>query len=270
MIPKNVDLVNQARSLSYPTPFFFTSKSLLKHNYKSFKNLLDNVDVYYAVKANSDSKILKYLSSLGSGFEAASFFEIKELLQLDVPAKKIIYGTAVKPAAHIRKAAKSGVDRFAVDSKEEIEKIAKEAPGSRVFIRVKVDDTGSVFTFSERFGAPIEDIKNLVHSAIDSGLKIYGLSFHVGSQATNEHRWSNAINSLRPIIEELHEEGIKLDIINLGGGFPVSYYNHQHVPHLPEIVAHIRNTLHMLPDRIPLWSLRLYQKQFEGEKFGYV
>jgi ornithine decarboxylase len=38
-----------------------------------------------------------------------------------------------------------------------------------------------------------------------------------------------------------------LEMINIGGGFPVAYYNHQNVPHLPEIVANIRNSLHMLP-----------------------
>jgi ornithine decarboxylase len=251
MVPNNAKLLDKARLLNYPTPFFFTSKSVLKNNYETFQDLFDNSEVYYAIKANSDPKIISYLASLGSGFEAASSYEIDALLKLGIKPDHIIYGTAVKPAAHISEAFKNGINRFAADSKEEIEKIAQNAPGARVFVRARVDDTGSVFTFSERFGAPVENVAELVLLIRHLGLKVYGISFHVGSQATNEHRWSNGINMLRPVLEQLYDAGITLEMLDIGGGFPVTYYNHQHVPHLPEIVAHVRNALHMLPFFVP-------------------
>lgn len=247
MIPNNEDILDQVRLVDYPTPFFFTSRAVLKHNYNVFKGLFHNSEVYYAIKANADPKILTYLAELGSGFEAASSFEIDSLLNLGVQPEKIIYGTSVKPAEHIKFAHKHGINRFAADSREEIEKIAANAPGSKVFVRAIVDDTGSVFTFSERFGAPIETVKELVMLVHAMGLKTYGISFHVGSQATNDNRWSNAVNLVRPVIESLAKEGISLEMLDIGGGFPVAYYNHQNVPQLPEIVAHVRNSLHMLP-----------------------
>ncbi|MBX4201956.1 type III PLP-dependent enzyme [Candidatus Saccharibacteria bacterium] len=247
MIPNNENILDAVRLVNYPTPFFFTSRPVLKHNYKMFSQLFDGSEVYYAVKANSDSGILEYLAELGCGFEAASSYEIDQLLKLGVNPDKIIYGTSVKPIDHIKYAFSNGINRFAADSKEEIEKIAVSAPGSKVFIRATVDDTGSVFTFSERFGAPTETVKDLVLKVKNSGLKTYGISFHVGSQATNENRWANAISMIRPVIEDLASEGVTLEMIDIGGGFPVVYYNHQNVPHLPEIVSHVRNSLHMLP-----------------------
>lgn len=247
MIPNNADILQKVRTLDHPTPFFYTSRSILKHNYQTFTHVFGSTDVYYAIKSNSDPKIISYLAELGSGFEAASSYEIDLLLKLGVDPTKIIYGTSVKPSTHIKNAFSNGIDRFAADSKEEVEKIANNAPGSRVFIRTAVDDTGSVFTFSERFGAPIENLKDLVHHVRHLNLKAYGISFHVGSQATNEYRWSNAINTIRPIIEQLLDEGVTLEILDIGGGFPVAYYNHQHVPHLPEVVSHIQNSVHMLP-----------------------
>lgn len=247
MIPHKEDILKEVRLLEYQTPFFYTSRAVLKHNYETFVKLLDNSEIYYAIKANSDPKIINYLAELGAGFEAASQYEVELLLKLGVDPTNIIYGTSVKPTAHITHSFKNKINRFAADSKEEIEKIAANAPGSKVYIRAQVDDTGSVFTFSERFGAPMETVKDLVLLTRQHGLKTYGISFHVGSQATNEYRWSNAINIIRPIIEELMAEGITLEMINIGGGFPVVYYNHQNVPHLPEIVSHIRNALHMLP-----------------------
>ncbi len=247
MIPNDKEIVEQARQLDYPTPFFYTSKDILTHNYNTFTHLFENEEVYYALKANSDPTILTHLASLGCGFEAASSYEIDVLLKLGVDHKKIIYGTSVKPAAHIRHAIAHGINRYAADSREEIEKIAANAPGAKVFVRATVDDTGSVFAFSERFGAPIETVKELIQLIHRLELKTYGISFHVGSQATNANRWSNAISTIRPVIEELMDEGITLEVIDIGGGFPVQYYNHQHIPHLPEIVSSINNTLHMLP-----------------------
>ncbi len=247
MVPNKLEIIEQARDLKYKTPFFYTSKSILKNNYESFTHLFDNEEVYYAIKANSDIKILEYLKKLGCGFEAASFFEIKLLLDLGVKPGKIIYGTSVKPANHIRLAMKSGVNRMAADSKEEIEKIASNAAGAKIFVRAQVNDSDSVFAFSERFGSPLENIVDLLLYARKRGLTPYGISFHVGSQAIHVEHWSDAILSLKPIIEKLQKSGLELEIINIGGGFPVTYNNHKQVPHLSDIVEHIHNTIHLLP-----------------------
>src|SRR3989344_4115120 len=115
MIPNDVEILKEVRSHRYATPYFFTSRKILEHNYKTFSNMFKDVEVYYALKANSDPKILTFLNKIGC--------------------------------------------RFAADSHEELDKIAKHAPSSRVLIRARVNDSGSVFTFSERFGAPIESIK---------------------------------------------------------------------------------------------------------------
>lgn len=247
MIPNDVEILSQARLTNYPTPYFFTSRAVLKHNYETFVNLFDDAEIYYALKANGDPRILSYLDSIGCGFEAASYFEIDQLLQIGVQPHKIMYGTSVKPPEHIIKSFQVGVTRFAADSKEEIDKIASHAPGSRVFVRVIVDDAGSVFKMSERFGAPVTIAKELMLYARQKGLKLYGMSFYVGSQATQAKRWADGIRVIKPVIEELADEGITLEMINIGGGFPVLYDNHKEAPHLAEIVANIHNVLHQLP-----------------------
>src|SRR6185312_6110606 len=84
------------------------------------------------------------------------------LLEVGVDPKKIVYGTSIKPAEHIRLAHQAGVDRFAADSKEEVKKIAEHAPGAKVFIRTIVEDTGSVFMMSERFGTPPDTVKDML------------------------------------------------------------------------------------------------------------
>lgn len=243
----SLPLLEQVRLLGYDTPFFFTSRDVLRRNYEAFTKLFDNAEVYYALKANSDPRILAYLDQLGSNFEAASAFEIQLLLDAGVNPSKIIYGTSIKPAAHIARAFKLGVNRFAADSREELKKIAENAPGAKVFVRTIVNDDGSVFMMSERFGAPVDTVLDLMMYAQSLELKLYGLSFYVGSQAAHSDMWSRGIQTITPVIEELWKRGIQLEVINIGGGFPVHYDNHQDAPELKMIVANIHNALHMLP-----------------------
>jgi ornithine decarboxylase len=246
-IAEKQDMLQQARLLNHPTPFFLTSREILKKNYEMFTGLFDNAEIYYALKANSDPKVLAYLDSLGCGFEAASAYEIEILLNLGVLPHKIIYGTSIKPASHITASFEAGVNRFAADSKEELDKIAEHAPGSKVFVRTIVDDSGSVFMMSERFGTPAKAVKDLVLYARQLGLKTYGISFYVGSQAANEDMWAGGVRTVKPIIEELLREGVTLEVLNIGGGFPVHYDNHQDAPELKQIVKRIHNALHELP-----------------------
>jgi ornithine decarboxylase len=242
-------VLEQARFLNYKTPFFFTSRGALRKNYHLFTHLFDsnNSIVYYALKANSDPKILNYLNDLGCGFEAASAYEIKLLLDLGVDPSRIIYGTSIKPAEHIDLAYKAGIHCYAADSKEEIDKLAKYAPGSKVFVRTIVDDNGSVFTMSERFGAPASQIKDIVLYAHTLDLKLFGLSFYVGSQAAHADMWAKGVRTVKPIIEELLKVGISLEVLNIGGGFPVHYDNHKEAPSLHDIVVNVHNALHELP-----------------------
>lgn len=240
-------ILNEAQFLDFKTPYFYTKRDILKKNYDEFTSLFDDVEIYYALKANSDPQILAYLNQLGCGFEAASAYEIEILLGLGVEPAKIVYGTSIKPAEHIRMAFKAGVNRFAADSKEEIKKLADNAPGAKVFVRTIVDDSGSVFMMSERFGTPPDTVVDLLLYAHSLDLKTYGVSFYVGSQAANANMWAKGVHTVKPIIEELFHKGIMLEALNIGGGFPVHYDNHLDAPELKEIVVNIHNALHTLP-----------------------
>ena len=75
---------------------------------------------------------------------------------------EVLYSNTVKPASHIAEAAEAGVWRFAADSEGELHKIARCAPGSAVYIRVRVDDSGSVFPLSRKFGAEAHHARALL------------------------------------------------------------------------------------------------------------
>lgn len=226
--------------LTYATPFFLFSKKRILGNFEEFKKLFPDSYIHYAMKANSEPEVLKTLSQAGCGFEVASKYELNMLKKISVKPEKIIYGTSVKQRDHIREFFEYGVDRFACDSFPELEKIAATAPGSKVYIRTIANDSGSVFKFSEKFGTDPASIIPLLTRAKELGLVPYGISFHVGSQASDPKAWANVLVSLRSIVQDLQEMGIKLEILNLGGGYPCKYTSSENAPELKEIA---KNTL---------------------------
>ncbi len=250
-------------ALPHETPYFLFSETKLLARIREFSRHFPNVAIQYALKANSDPAVLRILADAGCGFEAASRYELRLLKAIGVPPEKIIYGTSVKSAPHIQEFAAYGVDCFACDCRTELEKIAANAPGSRVYVRLAVSDAGSVFKFSEKFGTDRTTAVSLLGLAASLGLRPYGLSFHVGSQSHNHRAWANALAELRDAMFALSQARIKLEILNLGGGFPCQYASTDTVPTLAEIGVEIFEQYRQLPygynplrrvrdDKIPL------------------
>lgn len=238
---------NHIKSLPYETPYFLLSKQCLKDRYVQFKQLFPDAEVCYAMKANSEPHVLKTLADAGSSFEVATKYEITMLEKLGISGSRIIFGTAVKPPEHIKEAYKYGVDRFACDSLQELERLAVLAPGSRVYVRVRVDDTGSVFSMSEKFGASPESAAALLVEAKKLGLRPYGLSFMVGSQAAEAAIWGRCIRDLASIMTILLDADINIEVINIGGGYPSLYASHEDATSLEEIAKEVEQARQELP-----------------------
>ncbi len=235
-------------SLQKKTPFFAFSLDKVKEKYRNFATHFPDAIINFAMKANAEPEILATLYEEGANFEIASVYELHMLKELKIPGERMIYGTSVKPAQHIREFHEYGVERYAADSFEEVEKIAVAAPGSRVYIRMTVNDTGSVFKFSEKFGTEKANVIPLLLRAKELGLDPYGISFHVGSQASNPRAWAEAIEELTPVLEELDAvHGIKIKMLNMGGGFPCAYASSEVALTLEEIAAHTYEAYNRLP-----------------------
>ena len=206
-----------------PTPCLVLDLDRVEENFAAMRAAFPNGHVYYAVKANPARPVLERLRGLGSRFDAASWEEIELCLQAGISADRISFGNTIKKAVAIRRAAAAGIDLFVFDSGEELEKIAANAPGARVFCRLAVGTVGSVFPLARKFGAGMELASELLLRARDLGLEPYGLSFHAGSQQTSAEAHEAAIGQVAMLFDELDQAGVKLRMINLGGGFPTRY-----------------------------------------------
>jgi len=162
---------------------------------------------------------------MGSCFDIASRYELDKVLKLGVSPERLSYGNTIKKAKDIAYFYEKGVRMFATDSKDDLKNIAQFAPGSRVYVRILVENTTSAdWPLSRKFGCHPDMAYDLCIQARDSGLIPYGISFHVGSQQRDIGQWNDAIAKTKYLMDSLEEEEeIKLEMVNMGGGFPASY-----------------------------------------------
>ena len=210
-------------AIDLPTPFLAGDLRMVADRFQRFARALPRVRAHYAVKCNSAPEILRTAAQQGAGFEVASIGELRMLQAIGVDPADVLYSNTVKPASHIAQASEAGLWRFAADSEGELHKIARVAPGSAVYIRIRVDDSGSVFPLSRKFGAEAHHARALLQEAKRLGLQPYGLTFHVGSQCAATSAWRQAIASAGRIMRNLQQDGIRLEMLDLGGGFPARY-----------------------------------------------
>jgi ornithine decarboxylase len=220
MTPKIADYL---RDRAPATPCLVLDVDRVEQNYRRLKGALPLARVYYAVKANPAAPILQRLAGLGSSFDAASFEEIAACLAAGAQPGAISYGNTVKKVSAIRAAHEAGVSMFAFDSEAELRKIARHAPGARVYCRILVKNEGAEWPLSRKFGCELDMARDLMVQAGELGLDPYGISFHVGSQQTSTAAYEGAIARVAMLFTDLKEAGVRLRMVNLGGGYPVRY-----------------------------------------------
>ncbi|MBB5694498.1 type III PLP-dependent enzyme [Muricoccus pecuniae] len=205
------------------TPCLVLDVDRVEQNYRRLQSALPLARIYYAVKANPAPQILERLVGLGSCFDAASWEEVSAVLDAGAAAEAVSYGNTVKKESAIRAAYARGVRMFAFDSEGELEKLARSAPGSRVYCRILVGNDGAEWPLSRKFGCEVEMARELMVKAGEMGLDPFGLSFHVGSQQTNTAAYEAAIAKVGMLFTDLKEAGVNVRMVNLGGGYPVRY-----------------------------------------------
>jgi ornithine decarboxylase len=205
------------------TPCLVLDVDRVEENYRNLRAALPLARIYYAVKANPATPVLARLARLGSRFDAASLPEVEGCLAAGAAPEAISFGNTIKKVSAIRAAYAAGVRLYAFDSAEELDKLARYAPGSRVYCRLLVENAGADWPLSRKFGTTVENARALMLRAGESGLDPYGLSFHVGSQQTATASYEAAIGRAAMLFTDLRESGVNLRMVNVGGGFPTPY-----------------------------------------------
>ena len=139
-------------ALCLPSPFLALDLDAVERAYGRIRRALPRVALHYAVKCNPEPALLARLHALGAGFEIASLTELKLLAALGVDPDRVLSSNPVKAPAQIAGAHALGLDRFAADSRCELEKLAAHAPGARVYVRLDASDASCRVPLDGKFG----------------------------------------------------------------------------------------------------------------------
>jgi ornithine decarboxylase len=216
-------------------------------------------DVLYAVKCNPEPRVLRALWAGGiRHFDCASLGEVRLVRKL-LPAAEIHFMHPVKARPAIHEAFHQyDVTNFALDSTDELAKILQETvpvglvgdpPRLGLFVRLALPKGDAVLDLSGKFGASFEDAVDFLCAARPHAARL-GVSFHVGSQCLEPGAYARALALADEVIAGC---GVAIDIVDVGGGFPVSYPD-MTPPPLGDYIAAITAGSAALPATVRLWA----------------
>lgn len=224
---------------SIVTPALVLDFENISRTYDRFVNAFQSEQtqglMYYAMKANANQNVIDLVVRKGGGLEIASLPELERALQAGADGYHIICSHPFKQPTFLRRMQEVGVYAVVADSADELEKIARYAPGMRVYFRLSVDNTGSVLPLAGKFGVDAELALELCDQARKLGLPVIGLSFHVGSQCLNPNNWANAIRACGEVWRTAGERGHDFYFLDIGGGYPAGHYHTPEIPTVEEI-----------------------------------
>lgn len=196
------------------------SHARIGESIRTWRNQLPSVKPYYAVKCNPDRNLMSYLSQHRVGFDCASAREIQAALGVGARSEEIVYANPCKRKEDILDGSVANVRTTVVDDQDEVHKLGEIGWKGDALVRLRVDDEGSLVRFGEKFGAAQESLQNIAASAALKGIKLSGISFHVGSGCRNPALFARATEQAIAALPLLHKEGHHgANTIDIGGGF---------------------------------------------------
>jgi len=231
---EDVDLHNIAAQ--YGTPCFVYSRATLERHWRAFDNAFADTDhlICYAVKANSNLGLLQVLAQLGSGFDIVSVGELERVLAAGGDPNKVVFSGVGKRVDEIRRALEVGIRCFNVESEQELEQLNQLARAmgkvAAISLRVNPDVDAQTHPYistglkQNKFGIDIDLAPQVYQRAMAlEGIRVIGVDCHIGSQLTQLSPFTDALDRLLRLVEQLSDQGIQIEHIDLGGGLGIPY-----------------------------------------------
>jgi diaminopimelate decarboxylase len=221
----------------YGTPLYVYSESVLRERYRSFADAFAAVDplIAYSVKANGNLSILRILADAGAGADIVSGGELHRARLAGIPPERIVFSGVGKTVTELAAAIDAGIYAFNVESDGELVALSELAVTMRtranVALRVNPDvETATPHHYTStghrqtKFGIPFEEAEALYRKASTlPGIVVRGIDVHIGSQILDVEPYRLAVTRILDLVIRLRAAGIRLEFIDLGGGFGISY-----------------------------------------------
>lgn len=292
---EDVSLTQLAETIG--TPFYCYSTATLERHFRIFDDALEGLDrmVCFAVKSCSNIGVLATLRASGAGADVVSEGEIRLALAAGIAPEKIVYSGVGKQPSEMMFALQKNIFQFNVESLPELEALSRVAAsmGKVAGIAVRVNPDVNPGTHAKistgqkesKFGIPMEQALEVYRAAAAlPGIRVQGVSVHIGSQLTSLEPFRHAFQRVRSLVEALRSAGHNITTVDLGGGLGIPYEQKADAPPLPvaygkivrEVMAGIDAKLIFEPGRLiagnagVLVSRVVYVKEALGRRYVIV
>ena len=233
----------------FGSPLLVVDCEQVRRQYRALRAALPGVDLHYALKPLPHASVVATLKDEGAFFDLATTGEVELVKAQGIAPERCIHTHPIKRDSDIRDALRFGVTTFVADNPDEIRKFVRYRKRAELLLRVCFRSPTAVCDLSKKFGCEPGAVLGLIEQARRLGVRVSGLSFHVGSQATDPSKYIEAVQACTNLIAEALLAGLpSLDVLDIGGGFPVAY-NDAVMP-IDEFCAPIRAALAKLPKHV--------------------
>ena len=231
----------------FGSPLLILDCNVLRQQYRALARALPGVDLHYALKPWPARAVVETLAAEGSWFDLATTGEVKLVRQAGIDPARCIHTHPIKRDADIRAALEFGVTTFVADNPDELRKFAPYADRVELLLRISFRSPAAVVDLSRKFGCSPKSAVRLLELAGELGIRIAGLSFHVGSQSLAPTTKVRAIKACAEILRSAAGKHIVTPAtLDIGGGFPIDYL--EPAPPIDEFCAPIRRALATVPE----------------------
>ena len=229
---------------SIQTPFYYYDTELLRQTLQAIVGEArkhEGFVVHYAIKANANPKVLRFIREAGLGADCVSGGEIEASVKAGFPSNKIVYAGVGKSDWEINLGLDQDIFCFNVESIPELEVINELAAAKGKVARVafRLNPNVGAHTHANittglaenKFGIAMRDMLTVIGEAEKlSNVKFVGLHFHIGSQILDMGDFEALCNRINELQDELERHRIRVEHINVGGGLGIEYTHPNRVP----------------------------------------
>ena len=220
------------------TPFYYYDLELLSSTLSVLKNeaSVKNYNVHYALKANSNDKILKIICDAGFGADCVSGNEVSKAIAVGFKNDQIVFAGVGKSDSEIKTALKENICCFNVESIQEIEVINSIASSSnqtaKIALRINPNIDAKTHHYittgleENKFGINTWELPAILEKIPSQrSIRLLGLHFHIGSQINDLNVFKGLCVRINEIQKWFSDHNFDFKYLNVGGGLGISYEN---------------------------------------------
>ena len=221
-------LIKEKIKMGETNAFYVQDLTDAEYRINLFRKLMPRVELFYAYKAHPDKEFLKTCMAHETGFDVASIYEMETCIEAGIKPDQLIITNPVKSEEMIKTALKHGISKMTFDCSEELHKIKTWYPKADCVLRIAVQgETGALYNINEKYGAHMDQVKPILRVAQKLGLRVKGITFHVGSGGVSFEKYESSIRNARKIFDLAASMGLEeMNFLDVGGGFTCHHGYH--------------------------------------------